>query len=94
MARGRPPAIRKSSPIEIALDESIRAKLDIGLWSTAEGRVPKGAYKTYFDRLLAREQSDVALDLAPFLGTQPGEAVIRGSAQTLAALETLLKEKQ
>ena len=91
MPRGRPPSIRKSSPLEVSLDEELRTRLDIKLWSEAEQRVPKGAYKTYFDRLVARDLSDAVLDLAPFAGTAPGEATIRGSASAIAIITALLK---
>ena len=94
MARGRPPSIRRSAPLEVALDEELRARLDIALWSTAENRVPKGAYKTYFDALVSRDLNDGKLDLAPFAGTAPGVAVVRASPATLETLKSLLESLQ
>lgn len=91
MPRGRPPSIRKSAPLEVSLDEELRTRLDIKLWSEAEQRVPKGAYKAYFDGLVVRDLGFVSLDLAPFAGTAPGVAVVRGSPATIETLTALLK---
>jgi len=91
MARGRPVAIRRSVPLEVALDEELRARLDIRLWSEAEQRVPKGAYKAYFDGLVSRDLATATLDLAPFAGTLPGTALLRGTPEAVQTLETLLK---
>lgn len=91
MARGRPPSLRRSAPVEVALDEEIRARLDIALWSPAENRVPRGAYKSFFDRAVARELTFASLDLAPFLGCEPGINVVYGNPSTIEALSSLLK---
>jgi hypothetical protein len=91
MSRGRPVSIRRSAPLEVSLDEELRARLDIKLWSEAEQRVPKGAYKSYFDRTVSRDLADVSLDLAPYAGTSPGTAVVRCSAATLETLKSLLE---
>lgn len=94
MARGRPPSIRKSVPMEVSLDEELHAALVIKLWSDAEQRVPKGAYKAYFDALVARDLGNAALDLAPYAGTSPGQAVVRASPATLETLKSLLEGAQ
>lgn len=91
MSRGRPVSIRRSAPLEVSLDEELRTRLDIKLWSDSENRVPKGAYKAHFDRLVLRDLSDVALDLAPYAGTSPGTAVVRASAATIETLKSLLE---
>lgn len=49
----RRPNIEPSSRLELKLPESLRAKLDLILWSDAEGRVPHGAYAKFITRLLA-----------------------------------------
>ena len=91
MPRGRPPAIRRSTPLEVSLDEELRALLDIKLWSTVEQRVPQGAYKAFFDRLLAQELKGAALDLAPFTGAEPGKQVVRGSVADINELRRILE---
>ena len=91
MSRGRPASIRRNVPLEVSLDEVLRTKLDILLWSPAEQRVPRGAYKRYFDALLAREQSSAAIDLAPFIGGDPGINIVRGSVATIDALRKKLE---
>jgi hypothetical protein len=89
---GRQPSIRKSSPLEVSLDEELRALLDIRLWSQAENRVPKGAYKTYLDRLLAVDLKGDRLDLAPYAGTLPGAATVTGSREAIAVLKETLEK--
>jgi len=91
MPRGRPPSIRRSAPLEVSLDEEVRTRLDITLWSEAEQRVPKGAYKTYFDRLVLRDLTERALDLAPYIDSIPGEHVVRASAAAIEALKLHLE---
>jgi len=47
MARGRPSSIIRSVQLTTVLPEDLRAKLDLYLFSTVEGRVPVGAYSTF-----------------------------------------------
>lgn len=94
MTRGRPASVRRSSALEVSLDEELRTRLDIKLWSTAENRVPKGAYKAYFDRLVARDLTITSLDLAAFAGSAPGQLLIFGPPESVAAVEQLLKASQ
>lgn len=48
----RPCNLERSVPLELALPESVRTKVDLLLWSEAEGRVPRGAYQQFFLGLL------------------------------------------
>lgn len=86
MTRGRPPSIQRSRPLTVHLDETLLARVDILLFSELEGRVPKGAYQRLFNTLISRWLEHRELDLAPYLGTLPGERVIQGHPETLAAL--------
>ncbi|TXH42215.1 MAG: hypothetical protein E6Q97_36065 [Desulfurellales bacterium] len=76
------------------LPESKRAQLDILLHSGLEGRVPKGAYQRFFLDRLDEFFATKTLDLAPYLGTMPGEAVIRGRKEVLERLQQLLEGGQ
>lgn len=82
----RPKSLRPSSPLEVALDETLRAKLDLHLWSTVEGRVPHGAYRKFFNSLLTQTFDHQSLDLAPYLQSLPGEAIVRAPAATIERL--------
>lgn len=47
MAIGRPPNVLRPTQLTTNLPEDLRAKLDIHLFSTIEGRVPHGAYSRF-----------------------------------------------
>lgn len=44
----RRPNVIRPIKLNISLPEDIRAKLDLYLYSEAEGRVPMGAYQRFF----------------------------------------------
>jgi hypothetical protein len=44
----RPPNIQRPVAMNLHLPEDIRTRLDLFLFSTVEGRVPKGAYQAFF----------------------------------------------
>lgn len=50
--RGGKPAVIRPTSLHISLPEDIRSRLDLHLWSDAEQRVPKGAYRELIVRLL------------------------------------------
>ena len=79
--------------LNLALPESVRAQLDLLLFSEIEQRVPKGAYQQFFAARIREFFSDRGLDLAPYLGSLPGERTVRGSPETIASLEAALKGK-
>lgn len=92
--RGRRPKIERPTRLELKLPEMLRTRLDLLLFSSLEGRVPHGAYSTFFEARLRAFLDDAALDLAPYLSSLPGEHVVRASPTTIAALEAALKESQ
>ncbi len=49
---GRRPNIERSVALKLMLPESTRARLDLLLWSTVEGKVPRNAYQQFFMGLL------------------------------------------
>lgn len=52
MARGAPVKIIPSERINLHIPADIKAKLDLHLFSEAEGRIPKGAYSKFFEPIL------------------------------------------
>lgn len=76
--------------LNLKLPESIRARLDLALFSTLEGRVRQGTYQEFF---LARIQEFFEwrrLDLGLF-GFAPG-TYVAGPKSTIDALEQRLKD--
>lgn len=47
MPAGRPPNILRPTKLTTYLPEDLRAKLELHLFSTVEGRVPHGAYSQF-----------------------------------------------
>ena len=78
--------------LNLALPESDRAKLDLLLYSEVEQRIPKGSYQQFFTARIREFFSGRELDLAPYLGSLPGERTVRGSPETIASLEATLKK--
>lgn len=68
--------------LHLALPLSLRAQLDIHLYSELEGRVPKGAYQAFISERIREFFSEERVELAPGLW-------VRGSKE---ALEQMKKE--
>lgn len=64
----RPPKLDRPVAQEIYLPQSLHAELKIRLYSTAEGRVPHGAWSKFFETL-ARQ---ALARLPPLEGNQNG----------------------
>lgn len=47
MTAGRPPNVMRPTQLTTNIPEDLRAKLDLYLYSTVEGRVPHGAYSRF-----------------------------------------------
>ena len=86
----RRPNVTPSSVVNLALPAPLRARLDLWLWSEVEGRVPHGAYQVFFSARIREFFDHRPLDLAPFLGSLPGEHIVTGPTSTLAALQQYL----
>lgn len=92
MTRGRKPLTVPTVALNVALPEDWRARLDLLLYSEFEQRVPKGAYQRFFLERLADYFDSKPLDLAPYIGSLPGERVIRAHPLTIEALKSLLEK--
>lgn len=88
---GRRPLIRPTVSLDVHIDAELRTRLDLLLWSEAEGRVPKGAYQRVFNALISQFLDHKTLDLSRFLGTLPGEATVRGHPMTIECLAEILE---
>ena len=78
-----------SSKLTMMLSGRERTTLDLYLFSEAEGRIPLGSYKNFFDERIREFFHHKSLDLAPYgfaLGSE-----VRGNPDTIARLETLLR---
>lgn len=81
-------------PVEICLSipESLRAWLEVHLWSDVDGRVPAGAYTRFLQARIEEYQTWKDLDLHP-LGFPQG-FFIRGPEEMVKELEAKLKGEQ
>jgi hypothetical protein len=91
---GRKPNVEPSHSLHLALPQSLKVPLDLFLFSEAEQRVPKGAYMSFFSQRIVEFFASRALDLSPYTGSLPGEHIVRGSPETLAALQSALERPQ
>ncbi len=87
----RPPDILRPIRLTTTFPEDIRAKLDLLLWSDAEGRVPKGAYQKFLLGLIDDHLKSETLDLAELSGIIPPRTYyVRGKPGSIIQLKTLL----
>lgn len=61
MPRGRPSKTLKGIQKNISIPEDLCAKMELELFSEVEGRIPHGAQKEFFEKLLRKhfEQKEV-----------------------------------
>lgn len=86
----RKPNVVPSYELTLCIPEDLFAKLSLELWSEAEGRVPHGAFKRFFEELLREHFLHSRLDLSAFIpGLPPGVHFISGRKEVL---EILAKE--
>lgn len=90
----RPRAVTPPIKLTTYVPADLRGRLDAHLWSNAEGRVPHGAYQGFLAMLLREYFEHKGLDLAPFLGSAPGEHIVTGPISTIAALQGHLMKGQ
>lgn len=79
-----------SIKMSLWVPEDLRARLDLILFSDLEGRVPFGAYTVFYAEMLRARLDSIELDLSPFVGSQPGALVVRGSPNAVDKLKELL----
>ena len=86
----RRPALVPNTPLNTRISPDLRVKMDLLLFSTLEGRVPKGAYQTFLEARIREFFELKALDLAPYTGQPQGTFIVRGQPVVIEALEATL----
>lgn len=84
-------ALDRPTKLTTSLPESVRGRLDIHLFSEAQGRVPKGAYQEFLEERINEFFAWKILDLHPF--GFPEGYFIKGPPVMIQALEQHLKEQ-
>ena len=85
------PNLIPSKPLNVALPLPLLVKLSSALYSDLEGRVPHGAYSRFLIDLLQVHFTEQALDLAPYVGSEPGTLQITGTPEAIRALTARLE---
>lgn len=86
----RSPRIDRPTQLVMMLPESVRARVDLELFSELEGRVPHGAYTRFFQERLREYFDSKRLDLE-VLGL-PAGFYVQGPKEMIEALEKRMKE--
>ena len=76
------------------LPADLRTKLDMHLFSEAEGRVPKGSHQRLICQLLREFFENRSLDLAPYTGELPETHKVAGNPFTIHKLTALLEHRR
>jgi len=86
----RKPNLDPVTRLELKLPESLRARIDLLLFSPLEGRVPQGKYQEFFVSRIKEFFDHRRLDLTPY-GFPTGYFVV-GPKEMLDALERSLRD--
>ena len=86
----RRPNIIPKHKLTLWVPEDLKARMDLKLFSSLEGKIPLGSYTDYFAQLLRQDLDWEVLDLSPFTGAQPGTQIIAGPPTSLQRLKELL----
>lgn len=79
-----------SEQLNLALPLPVYTQLTTHLWSDLEQRVPHGAYSRFITDLLRLYFTEKRLDLAPYVGSEPGALIVNGSPQAIERLKSAL----
>jgi len=88
----RPPSVIRPTLLHVSIPEDLRTRLDLLLFSSLEGRVPKGAYQRFFSERIQEFFNHRKLDLMPY--GAPQGFFVSGPKEMIDTLETILKGKQ
>lgn len=86
----RRPNITPTVALQVMLPKPDHEILVRHLWSDLEERVPLGAFQAFFVRLMRFHFDTQEFDLSPFIGSMPGESVIRVRRSDAERLRSLL----
>lgn len=87
----RRPELDRPTLLNLSLPESVRAKLDLLLFSELEGRVPKGAYQDFFIARIQEFFGWKKISLTPY--GFPEGYFVAGPKEMLEELEKELKRQ-
>jgi hypothetical protein len=90
LSRRKDAEVPRPHVVNLALPTTIKARLDLFLYSEAEERIPQGAYQRFFAERTREYFEWRQLDLGRF-GFPPGYFV-RGPQEMIQRLETALME--
>lgn len=85
------PNIIPSKQLNVALPLPMYVRISAHLFSELEGRVPHGAYSRFLIDLIQVHFAERAIDLAPYVGSEPGTLQITGTPEAIAALTKVLE---
>ena len=72
--------------LHTTLPADLAARLEAYLWSESEGKVPRSAIQTFLISRIREFFENREIDLAPYLNTPAGEAIIQGRDPAIARL--------
>lgn len=87
-----PKSLYPSRPVTVFLDDALLTRIELHLYSEVERRIPKGAYKSFFDARMAEWLGQGQLDVSGLWGEPSGRHVIKGPRDVLERLKEKLGE--
>lgn len=93
----RKPAVTPTDHLHLKMDQSLLARIKLELLSEAEGRVPMGELRRFFEARTREYFSRARIDVAEIVpGAQPGLLYLHGDRDTieLVRIHLNLKEQQ
>jgi hypothetical protein len=88
----RKPSITPNKHLHTTIPADLAARLDLFLWSEAEGRVPQGAYQSFICDSIRDFFNKRTIDVAPYIPSATiGQYLITGTPETLRAIITHLQ---
>ena len=87
------PYLIPSQQLNVALPRPLYEQLAAHLFSPLEGRVPYKANSDFMVGLLRDFFSQRQLDLAPWVGSTPGQLLLTGSEAAVESLRTILPKE-
>lgn len=80
-----------SIKLTTTIPEDIHTRLSLFLFSELEGRIPPGAFQSFICDRTREYFEEHRLDLAPYVGSSPGDFVIHGLPGAIEQLERRLR---
>jgi hypothetical protein len=91
---GRRANVIPTRHLHVVLPKAELDQVDALLWSEFESRVPLGGYQKFFTTLIRQQLTQTEIDLAPYIGSLPGEFIVRADPAAAAILLDILTGKR